>query len=202
MTELPELQPMRLPDDSLSRQHRLPDPAQPAAAAGGGVNPDPSAATASPSTVPAAGGPPPGGPALQVNPQTPLHLVDRTTLFVNREQSWLAFNRRVLEEAQDPSNPLLERVKFLAIASTNLDEFFEIRVAGVMELVDAGLQGENPDGIKPQEELERVRADARAFTAAMHKTWQDQLLPELAKAGIEFREIKQLSPTQQKWLDT
>ena len=208
MTELPELQPMRMPDDSLSRQHRLPDPAQPPTPGGGGTSASTSAqpTEAAPGIAAGAaavpGTPPPGGPALQVNPQTPLHLVDRTTLFVNREQSWLAFNRRVLEEAQDASNPLLERVKFLAIASTNLDEFFEIRVAGVMELVDAGLQGENPDGIKPQEELERVRADARAFTAAMHKTWQEQLLPELARAGIEFREIRQLSPTQQKWLDT
>jgi len=131
----------------------------------------------------------------------PLASLDRPTLFVNREQSWLAFNRRVLEEAKDPTNPLLERVKFLAIASTNLDEFFEIRVAGVMELVDAGLQGENPDAIKPQEELERVRADAHAFTTLMHATWREHLLPELAKAGIEFRPIRQLSPAQQKWID-
>ncbi|MCA8976144.1 MAG: polyphosphate kinase 1 [Planctomycetes bacterium] len=126
---------------------------------------------------------------------------DRTHLFVNREQSWLQFNRRVLEEAQDPTNPLLERVKFLAISSTNLDEFFEIRVAGVMELVEAGLQGENPDGLKPQEELDRIRADAHVFTAAMHRTWQEQLLPELADAGIEFRAVRQLTEKQRKWVD-
>lgn len=126
---------------------------------------------------------------------------DKTALFVNREQSWLNFNRRVLEEARDPTNPLLERVKFLAIASTNLDEFFEIRVAGVMELVEAGLQGENPDGLKPQEELERIRADAHAFTTEMHATWHGQLLPELAREGIEFGPIDRLTSKQQKWVD-
>jgi polyphosphate kinase len=204
MTELPELQPNRMADDSLSRQHRFPDPAQPGA--GGGLPTEPAShALASP--VPAASvttaGAVPGAPVgLAVAPSAPIASLDRTTLFVNREQSWLAFNRRVLEEAEDPTNPLLERVKFLAIASTNLDEFFEIRVAGVMELVDAGLQGENPDGIKPLEELDRVRADAHAFTNATHRTWREQLLPELAKAGVEFRTVRQLTLAQQKWIDS
>jgi polyphosphate kinase len=200
MSELPELQPMRLPDDSFGRLQRQPD--GPAPAAPGAPTP----ADTAPATAPAnqaapaapAGSPAPTPPAPL---NAPLASIDRPTLFVNREQSWLAFNRRVLEEAQDASNPLLERVKFLAIASTNLDEFFEIRVAGVMELVDAGLQGENPDGIKPLEELERIRTDAQAFTAAMHRTWREQLVPELAKAGIEFRPIRQLSQAQQKWVD-
>src|SRR5688572_22233643 len=177
MSELPEIQTMRLPNESFSRQHRQPDPAPPSPSGG------------APAAEPVAGGaaavqPPAPVPAPQL---PPISSIERTTLFVNREQSWLAFNRRVLEEAQDPTVPLLERVKFLAIASTNLDEFFEIRVAGVMELFDAGLQGENPDGIKPQEELEQVRAGAHALTAAMHRTWREQLLPDLAKAGIEFR---------------
>ncbi len=203
-----DLQPMRLPDESLTRQHRVPDPAQPSA--GGGQAADAAAAAAAPAPAAAApggaagqasaGAPATGGPA--VSPQTPIASLDRATLYVNREQSWLAFNRRVLEEAEDPSNPLLERVKFLAIASTNLDEFFEIRVAGVMELVEAGLQGENPDGIKPSEELERVRGDAHTFTAAMHRTWRDLLLPELAKVGVEFRPARQLGIAQQKWVDS
>ena len=205
-----ELQPMRMPDDSLSRQHRLPDAAQ--SASGGGQAPEPAPAHAAvgpavstaPSTLPPTGAAqaiPNPAPVFAVSPQTPISSLDRTTLFVNREQSWLAFNRRVLEEAADPSNPLLERVKFLAIASTNLDEFFEIRVAGVMELVEAGLPGENPDGIKPSEELERVRTDAHTFTAEMHRTWRELLLPELAKAGVEFRPVRQLSLAQQKWVD-
>ena len=213
-----QLQPMRMPDDHPGRLHRLPDPA-PVAGGGGTPAPEappapaanppaPAAATPAPAAAPAPVAVPatPVAPAAPVNPfavspTAPIHSLDRTTLFVNREQSWLAFNRRVLEEAEDSTNPLLERVKFLAIASSNLDEFFEIRVAGVMELVEAGLQGENPDGIKPVEELDRVRADAHAFTAAMHRVWRDLLLPELAKVGIEFKPVRQLSQAQQKWVD-
>ncbi|MFN6194314.1 MAG: polyphosphate kinase 1 [Planctomycetota bacterium] len=194
---------MRQPDDSLVRQHRQPD------GSGGGAAPEPGAAGASaaaPAAAPAGQTPPAAAatpaPPLAVAPTTPIAAIDRTILFANREQSWLAFNRRVLEEAEDATNPLLERVKFLAIASTNLDEFFEIRVAGVMELVDAGLQGENPDGLKASDELARVRAEARAFHAAIHRTWCDQLLPELARNGIEFRGVRQLSAAQQKWVDS
>jgi len=219
-----ELLPMRMPDDPLGRQHRLPDTA-PATGGGGAVEPQPAPAAPTPpaAAAPASTAPPapqapapqpagtaagttapaaPVAPALTVSPQTPIASLERSLLFVNREQSWLAFNRRVLEEAEDATNPLLERVKFLAIASSNLDEFFEIRVAGVMELVEAGLQGENPDGVKPADELELVRADAHAFTAAMHRTWRDLLLPELAKAGVEFRPVRQLSLPQQKWVDS
>ncbi|MBM3960338.1 MAG: polyphosphate kinase 1 [Planctomycetes bacterium] len=197
---------MRQPDDSLVRQHRQPD------GGGGGAAPEPAGApatnalgaAAAPMAAPsAAAAPTPPPPAtFAVAPTTPIAAIDRTILFANREQSWLAFNRRVLEEAEDATNPVLERVKFLAIASTNLDEFFEIRVAGVMELVDAGLQGENPDGLKASDELARVRAEARAFHAAIHRTWCDQLLPELARNGIEFRGVRQLSAAQQKWVDS
>jgi polyphosphate kinase len=197
---------MRQPDDSLVRQHRQPD------GGGGGAAPEPAGATttiaqgaaAAPTAASnATGAPTPPPPAtFAVAPTTPIAAIDRTILFANREQSWLAFNRRVLEEAEDATNPVLERVKFLAIASTNLDEFFEIRVAGVMELVDAGLQGENPDGLKASDELARVRAEARAFHAAIHRTWCDQLLPELARNGIEFRGVRQLSAAQQKWVDS
>jgi polyphosphate kinase len=201
MTEMQDLQFARVPDDSFGRQLRQPD-GPPPAAPGGPVSEPPSTPPAMTPT------PPPPAPASSAPPSpptpitAPLSSLDKPTLFVNREQSWLAFNRRVLEEAQDPTNPLLERVKFLAIASTNLDEFFEIRVAGTMELVDAGLQGENPDAIKPLEELERIRVAAHAFTTAMHRTWHEMLLPELAKVGIEFRPIRQMSLGQQKWIDS
>lgn len=143
-----------------------------------------------------------GDSTAVVSPDTPLSSLDRSVLFNNRELSWLSFNRRVLGEAQDESNPLLERVKFLAIASTNLDEFFEIRVAGVMEMVDAGLQGESHDGLSATEELESVRNDARKFATAMHETWCDQLLPELVKAGIQFPAIEELDGDQKKWVDS
>jgi hypothetical protein len=165
MTEMPDIQPNRLQEEILGllgRQQRQPDPAVPPSTGGG--SPEPASAP-SPQTAAVQTGP--------VSITAPLASIDKTTLFVNREQSWLAFNRRVLEEAQDPTNPLLERVKFLAIASTNLDEFFEIRVAGVMELVDAGLQGENPDGIKPRGTRARSRRRARVH---------DDDAPHLARA--------------------
>ncbi|MFN3242609.1 MAG: polyphosphate kinase 1 [Planctomycetota bacterium] len=174
MTDLPELPPQRHRTDSLGRLHRLPEVQG-------------------------------GGGAEEIRPvakDAPLTSIDKKTLFVNRELSWLAFNRRVLEEAQDPNNPLLERVKFLAIASTNLDEFFEIRVAGVMEMVDAEIQAESHDGLKPPEELEKVRADCHAFTTAMHRTWSERLLPELVKAGIQFPSIRELTGEQKRFVDS
>jgi len=173
MTDLPEPTFPRLPVDKLGRLHRVPEQG----GGGGGGEPEPVAA------------------------DVPLEALPKSTLFVNRELSWLAFNRRVLEEAQDPGNPLLERVKFLAIASTNLDEFFEIRVAGVMEMVDAGLQAESHDGLKPIEELQRVRADAHAFSTAMHRTWSEELLPQLQEQGIQFPSVKQLDDEQRRWID-
>jgi polyphosphate kinase len=151
-------------------------------------------------TAAAPGAPTAANSSLPVS--APLNTLDRTTLYLNRELSWLWFNRRVLEEAQDEANPLLERVKFLAIASSNLDEFFEIRVAGVMELIDAGLTGDNPDGIKPQDELSRIRSEAHAFHALMHRTWGELLVPQLAAHGVPFREIRQLTPAQLKWVET
>jgi polyphosphate kinase len=126
---------------------------------------------------------------------------DDVQLFNNRELSWIQFNRRVLDEARDPRNPLLERVKFLAIASNNFDEFFEIRVAGTMELVDAGLHsGENPDARDPREELAAIRAEARTFTAAMHVVWSEELVPELERHGIRFPAIWDLEPDRRAWL--
>ncbi|MGE3171528.1 MAG: polyphosphate kinase 1 [Planctomycetota bacterium] len=147
------------------------------------------------------------GPAPAASPAaaiatTPLAAMERGALFGNRELSWLAFNRRVLTESLDPSVPLLERIKFLAIASLNLDEFFEVRVAGVMELVDANLPGENPDGMKPTEELELIRRAARGFTEELHRTWQNHLVPELLRAGIEIRTVRQLQPDQREWVDS
>ncbi|MGA0871058.1 MAG: RNA degradosome polyphosphate kinase, partial [Planctomycetota bacterium] len=88
-----------------------------------------------------------------------------------------------------------------AIASTNFDEFFEIRVAGTMELVDAGLHaGENPDARDPREELTAIRAEARTFTAAMHEVWSEELVPDLERHGIRFPSIWDLEPDRRAWL--
>jgi len=119
------------------------------------------------------------------------------SLYVNRELSLLAFQRRVLEEAQDPSNPLLERIKFLSIVGSNLDEFFMIRVAGLMRQVAAGSPEVPADGMTAAEQLEAIRADVANLVAAAHKTLRRELMPALEKAGIRFREFKQLSPAQQ-----
>ena len=123
------------------------------------------------------------------------------SLFVNRELSWLGFNRRVLEEAEDETNPVLERIKFLAIASTNLDEFFEVRVAGTKERADAGLPSEGPGSMGAREELELVRKEAALFTAAMHRCWREKLLPALANSGIQvLTSLKNLEPATQNTL--
>lgn len=106
------------------------------------------------------------------------------SLFFGRDPSWLDFNRRVLEEAQDPSNPLLERVKFLAITASNLDEFVEIRVGGVLQRIEDGANELGVDGLAPQKLLDMVTADMQRFVATQYECWNKQLLPALAKAGI------------------
>src|SRR6187402_65771 len=100
--------------------------------------------------------------------------------FVNRELSWLEFNRRVLEEAQDPSVPLLERLKFLAIFSSNLDEFFMVRVGGLHQKVQAGInRGSGGDRMTPSEQLARIGETVRELVAAQYRC-HAELLPELA----------------------
>jgi polyphosphate kinase len=118
-------------------------------------------------------------------------------LYVNRELSLLAFQRRVLEEAQEKSNPLLERVKFLSIVGSNLDEFFMIRVAGLMRQDDAGTAEVAADGMTPAEQLEAIRSEVATIVATSHKCLRRQLLPGLERAGIRIREYKHLSAAQQ-----
>src|SRR4051794_33242726 len=92
-------------------------------------------------------------------------------IFGNREQSWLAFNRRVLDQAHNQTNPLLERVKFLAIVSSNLDEFFEIRVAGIMQQADAEAAGLRIDGLTPRENLRRIQQSVNSLVADQYACW-------------------------------
>ena len=95
----------------------------------------------------------------------------------------MQFNRRVLEEAEDPSNPLLERVKFLAITGSNLDEYVEIRQAGLMQRIEDGYREPGFDGLRPAESLATLTAEIHSFVAAQYKCWNQHLLPELAQAG-------------------
>ena len=121
--------------------------------------------------------------------------------FVNRELSWLEFDRRVLEEAEDPTVPLLERVKFLAIVSSNLDEFFMVRVAGLKRRIRAGDGTTGPDGLTPAQALAAVAERARSLSDEQHRCFLDQLEPMLAAEGIRVLSPAELTPAQETFLD-
>ncbi|MEO9024182.1 MAG: polyphosphate kinase 1 [Solirubrobacteraceae bacterium] len=110
--------------------------------------------------------------------------LDDRSLYVNRELSWLDFNDRVLQLAEDESVPLIERLKFLAIFVTNLDEFFMIRVAGVHDQVDARIDSRGPDGLRPTELLERIAEQVRSLDRRHSREFSDVICPELDEAGI------------------
>src|SRR5258705_9570533 len=112
--------------------------------------------------------------------------------FINRELSWLEFNRRVLEEAQDQTQPLIERVKFLSIFSSNLDEFFEIRVAGIKQQIESETSDVGPDGLSPTEIFNNIQRMVRELVTAEYTLWNEELAPQLAKNGIRVHDIAQL----------
>jgi len=113
--------------------------------------------------------------------------------YLNRHVQWLDFNRRVLEEARDPGNPLLERVKFLAITANNLDEFVEVRVSSFLQRIEHGSTERSPDGRSAQEELELVTQSMHAFVREQYKCWNEELLPQLAKESIRVLRVSELN---------
>jgi polyphosphate kinase len=119
---------------------------------------------------------------------------------LNRELGILAFNRRVLAQAADESVPLLERLRFLTIVSSNLDEFFEIRVAGIKEQIKLGIADPGPDGLTPRETLAIVTREARALVTAQFDLLNDVLLPQLAAAGIRFLRRGTWNDAQRAWV--
>jgi len=119
---------------------------------------------------------------------------NRATL-LNREESWLKFNWRVLEEAGDLRNPLLERVKFLAISASNLDEFFEIRVGGLLQQLEDGYNSVTADGLTMVEEREVIKEATHEFVEEQYSCWNERLRPELAEQGIRVLGIDQLDET-------
>jgi polyphosphate kinase len=121
--------------------------------------------------------------------------------FVNRELSWLEFNRRVLEEAQDPSVPLLERVKFLAIFSSNLDEFFMVRVAGLRRRLAAGDQTPGLDGLAPAATLAAVATRAHELVDAQRRCFRDEIQPRLTAEGIVVLRPSEVTVAQRQFLD-
>ena len=120
--------------------------------------------------------------------------------FFNREMSWLAFNERVLDQAFSDKYPLLERIRFLSFVSSNLDQFYEIRVAGLMQKVDAGITRPSLDGSQPKKLLDEIRRRAHEMSQREYSCWRDELKPALAKENINFKEIDQLSKSEFNWL--
>jgi polyphosphate kinase len=114
--------------------------------------------------------------------------------FLNRHFSWLQFNQRVLEEARDPANPVLERVKFLAITASNLDEFVEVRVTGILQQVEHGNREPGPDGRTPEDVLAELSTQIHAFVRSQYDCWQDELVPALAAESIRVLSLAELRP--------
>jgi polyphosphate kinase len=127
-------------------------------------------------------------------------LSNRATL-LNREASWLKFNWRVLEEAGDLRNPLLERVKFLAISASNLDEFFEVRVGGLLQQLEDGHNSTTPDGLTMVEERELIKEATHEFVEEQYSSWNESLRPELAEQGIRVLGIDELDEAAMAFVD-
>ena len=123
------------------------------------------------------------------------------TYYSNRELSWLNFNQRVLQEAHDPKNPVLERVKFLGIVANNLDEFFEVRLAGLLQQVEAGYSEYGPDGLLPEQQISAIAREAHRMVAEQYACWNDELLPALRDEDVHVRSIDTLSDSENGFLE-
>ncbi len=126
---------------------------------------------------------------------------DNPRLFLNRHLSWMQFNQRVLDEALDAHNPVLERVKFLAITASNLDEFVEVRVAGILQQAEQGKGEAGPDGLAPREVLTLLSASIHDFVKGQYDCWRDKLVPALAEESIRVRSFRELKPEARKTVD-
>ncbi len=120
--------------------------------------------------------------------------------YFNRELSWLAFNRRVLEQAENESFPILERVKFLSFVCSNLDEFFEIRVAGIMQEVESNVTEKSMDGLTPQSLLTKIQKQVAKLVKDKYNCWHNMLVPEMEKNGIHIKSVKSLNDNERIWL--
>jgi polyphosphate kinase len=137
--------------------------------------------------------------AVTAPPEAPT--LDAPELYTNRELSWMQFNERVLELTEDESTPLLERVKFLAIYANNLDEFFMVRVAGLYDQVDAGIDARGPDGLSPSEAIDRIVARARELGRRHSRQWEDHVRPALAEHGIRVIDCEECDSRELEKID-
>ncbi len=142
-------------------------------------------------------------PHLRPVPQSeaPAIAADSPERFINRELSWLDFNNRVVEEAENTRHPLLERLRFVSISAANLDEFFSVRIAGLIGQARSGLAKLSPDGRTPAQQLAAVRERAKALLDRQQRVWLD-LRAALAGAGLEVSDVAALSEDERRWLDT
>jgi polyphosphate kinase len=127
--------------------------------------------------------------------------VENSAHYINRELSWLAFNRRVLEEAHDLSNPPLERLKFLSISASNLDEFFEVRVAGLVQQIEDGYTEPGPDGLTLLQERDAVTRQIREFVSEQYQCWNEELRPLLSKNGIRVLGLHELDSRAREFVE-
>ncbi|MCS6914006.1 MAG: polyphosphate kinase 1 [Myxococcales bacterium] len=139
-------------------------------------------------------------PSLPLQAQALSNPLTDPSLYINRELSWLEFNQRVLDEALDPSVPLLERLKFLGISASNLDEFFMVRVAGLKQQLSSGVVETGPDGLLPSEVLARIALRAQRMVTEQYRLLRQDLLPRLQQAGLCFLAVAELDAEQRRYI--
>src|SRR5579885_447968 len=127
--------------------------------------------------------------------------LENSAHYLNRELSWLAFNRRVLEEAEDINNPALERTKFLSITASNLDEFFEVRVAGLVQKIEDGYTEAGPEGLTLLQERDVVARETHEFVNDQYRCWNDRLRPLLAENGIRVLGLHELDAKAREFVE-
>src|SRR5436309_10442154 len=127
--------------------------------------------------------------------------MDAPDFYLNPHLSLLAFQRRVLHEAQSGHTPLIERVKFISILGSNIDEFFMVRVAGLWQQIETRTTELSMDGKSPGEQLEAIRHEVTSLMEEIYKLWREDLMPELRDAGIYILELDKLNPQQKTAID-